>query len=194
MANESPEIAAVEEEEPLADEIRVEETNGEGELDLKQTITERLREQRKTNAEQITIDLDLPNYNGNLFCRYRLLDGPELDEVTNKVKAQFRDRSDRILAATCYNLITGCEEFFVRHNREDIPLREVLGLDRPVRYDMVLAEFLGFAEELPTPHKARDVLMGVFVNRDVAINYHGAQYFRWMMSSGAEVDMELGEL
>jgi hypothetical protein len=161
-----------------------------------ESLVDRLRKQRQAVAENKFTDLDIPGYNGDLFCRYRLLDGTELDQIIRKVRRTVKDRSEQVMAATLDNIITACEELWVRDNGKERPVRDLstVPTDLPVKYDVILAEFLGFSAELPDPPTARSVVLGVFGGNDIAVSAHGARLAQWMMQSGAEVDELLGEL
>jgi len=162
-----------------------------------QSITERLRQQRRDSAENKFHDFDIPGFNGELFCRYRLIDGKELDAVGVKIRTEFRNRGDRVFYSTCDNLILACEEFWVRDGGKEIPLREVEEYtgprDIPIRYDQNLAEALDFTSELSDPPTARSVVLALFGGNDLAVTAHGARVVQWMMKAGTEVDMLLGE-
>lgn len=162
------------------------------------SLIDRLRRQRKAVAEQHFNDVDIPGFNGELFCRYRLLDSNELDSIVRKVRAQVKGRSDQVFAITCDNLITACEEFYVRDGGKEVSCREAEGWDgdttMPIRYDANLARFLGFSGDLPDPPTARSVVLGLFGGNDVAVIAHGGRLAQWFMKTGSEVDLELGEV
>ena len=159
-----------------------------------ESISDRLRRQRKVISEQKTTDVDIPGYNGDLFCRYKLLDGTDLDRIIRKARTNTHNRGEQMLAATLDNIITSCVEFYLRDDGKEFPMREHPDVEQdiPVKYDEVLAEFLGFKSELPEPATARSVLLGVFGGNDIAVSAHGAVLARWMMRGGVEVDELLG--
>lgn len=164
----------------------------------RESLADRLRRQRKEQAENTWHDVDIPGYNGELFCRYRLLESQELDGIGRKVRQEVRDRSERILAAAMDGLILSCMEFFVREDGREMPLREHPTYqgpkDVPVRYDINLAEYLEFTDQLSDPPSARGVVLALFGGNDVAVQTHSALNAQWMMRGGAEVDMLLGEV
>jgi hypothetical protein len=166
------------------------------ELPEEESLVSRLRKQRKEIAEQTFHDLDLPGYNGEIFVRYRLLDGTEIDAIRQKIRKTVRGRSEQVLAATLDNLITACDEVWVRDEGKEIPLREHKDFtgnrDMPVKFDSQLAEFLQFSTELPDPPTARSVVLALFGGNDLAVSMHGAFLMRWMMNSSSELDELLG--
>jgi hypothetical protein len=159
-----------------------------------ESISDRLRRQRKNISEQTTTDVDIPGYNGDLFCRYKLLDGAELDAIMRRARSSVNGRLEQVRIATMDNIINSCEEFWLRDEGKEFPVRQHPDVksDLPVRYDETLAEFMGFKAELPEPLTARSVLLAVFGGNDIAVSAHGAVLARWMMRSGTELDELLG--
>jgi hypothetical protein len=159
------------------------------------SVIERLRQQRKVVAEQHSTDIDIPGYNGNLFCRYRLLESKDLKSISDHIQKTIRDPEERIIAAGCDTLIRACEEFWVRDNGKEIPVRNLLEPSRefPVRYDTYLATFLGYEDFLPDPPTARAVVLGLFGGNEISLAAHNSYVARWMMGRGTEIDQELGE-
>jgi hypothetical protein len=66
--------------------------------------------------------------------------------------------------------------------------------DFPVRYDLYLAEFLGYRDKLGEPPTPRSVVLGLFGSNEIAMAAHNAQLARWIMGRGNEVDFGLGEI
>jgi hypothetical protein len=157
-----------------------------------ESITERLKRQHKEESQRKTVDLDIPGFDGGLFCRYRLMTSDELEAIVRRVRQSTRNRSDQITTATMDNLIGACEEFFVRDNGQDIPLSQVIGKDTPVQYDMDLAKTMDFADRLPDPPTARSILLELFAGNDIAMQAHGARLSQWMMRAGRDMDELLG--
>jgi hypothetical protein len=161
------------------------------------SIGERLRRKRTLIAEQKTHDIDIPGYEGELFCRYRLISGPDVDKIVKRVRATVQDKSQRQTVAIQDTLIEACEEFWLREDGREYPLREhpdVANHDIPVKYDGKLAEFLAFADELSERRGAREVVLGLFGGNDLAMAAHGTRLSQWMTRLGTEVDFELGEV
>lgn len=160
-----------------------------------ESIIERLRKQRVSVAEEHFKDIDVPGYSGELFCRYNLLDSKDLKQIGTMIQKTIRDREEQAIAAGCDTLITACQEFFVRDNGKEIPVKELLDPPRPdfpVRYDLYLAEFLDYRKYLPDPPTLRSVVLGLFGGNEISLAAHNADLARWMMGKGTEVDAELG--
>jgi hypothetical protein len=180
---------------PLVNQVTdPEDTSVNGKL----SITDRLRLQHKEQVDQKFKDIDIPGFNGDLFCRYIHIDGKQLDAIGVKVRAEFRNRGERVFASTCDNMILACDEFWVRDDGREIPFREAPGYkgprDIPVRYDIELAQALGFAEHVSDPPTARSIVLGLFAGNDLAVNAHGARLMNWLMQIGSEMDALLGEV
>jgi hypothetical protein len=160
-----------------------------------ESVADRLRKARKTVAEQHFFDIDIPGYNGELFCKYRLLDSRDLKSISDHVTSTIRDPDERLIAAGCDTLIRACDEFFVRDKGREVPVKDIMDIPRelPVRYDLHLAEFLGYADKLPDPPTARSVCLGLFGNNEIALAAHNSDLARWIMGRGNQVDMGLGE-
>lgn len=156
------------------------------------SLIARLKEQRKSVASQTTADIDIPKYNGELFARYRLLDNSELNDIRRRVRAETRNGNEQIEAASLDTLIASCEEFFVRSDGREIALREVAGEEVPISYDAVLAEVMGFADELPKPPTARSVVIALFGGNVLAAQAHSAVVQQWMLGVDQGLDQQLG--
>lgn len=159
------------------------------------SLLSRLREHRKEIAENKTIDIDIPGFKGELFCRYRLLDGDEVRKIQQRAREQFRNnRGEQLFATVCDNLITACDEFFVRDEGREIPAREhpEVRQDAPIKYDASLVQILGL--DVPPEGTRRQVVMALFGGNDLAVQAHAGVLTRWMMKLGLEVDLELGEI
>ena len=173
--------------------ITAEAVEAEAALNLAPSIRDSLVARRQHHAEHLTFDLDIPKYDGKLFCRYKLLDSKRLNNIGERVIKTIRERDERALAGALDTLIASCDEFFVRHEGREIPLREVIGQEEPVRYDAALAKFLKFEGELPETPTARTVVMALFLDNEVAIAAHNHQLSRWMMGSETDSDGEFFE-
>lgn len=168
--------------------IRVE--DDEVKINLAPSIRDALVAKREHNAAHRTTDLDIPGYEGKLFCRYKLLDSKRLNSIGDRVMKTMRENDERALAGALDTLIAACDEFYVRYEGREIPLREVIGQEEQVRYDSALATFLKFEGELPETPTARSVAMALFLNNEIAIAAHNHSLSRWMMGNEAEVDAE----
>lgn len=158
----------------------------------KESITSRLRKAAQEAADDKTTDIDIPGYNGELFCRYRLLTGEELDNIVKKNRED-SPRSEQLRNVTLDNLITSCQEFWLREEGKEIPIRQHPEYDGDrdvaVRYDASLAGFLACNLREPS---ARQVVLAVFGNNDIAVSAHAARVSTWMMKGGNELAGLLG--
>ena len=162
-------------------------------INLSPSIRDALVARREHIAANRFIDLDIPGYDSRLFCRYGLVDAKRLNAIGERITKTIRERDERALAAALDTLIAACDEFFVRHNGREIPLREVIEQDEPVRYSTELAEFLKFDTELPETPTARSVCKALFMDNEIAIAAHNHQLSRWMMGNETDVFQEMLE-
>lgn len=184
--------ADVPEREPLTPLDEVVSDNGFKE----ESVQERLQKARTRVAENHTRDIDIPGYNGELFCRYRLLESKDLKSISDHIVQTIRDREEQMIAAACDTLIKACDEFWVRDSGREIPVRELLDPPRPdfpVRYDVYLADFLGYKDTLGDPPFNRSVVLGLFGGNDIAVAAHVNSFSAWNMGRSSELDMILGE-
>ena len=166
------------------------EEDGEVKINLAPSIRDALVAKREHNAAHRTTDIDIPGYDGKLFCRYNLLDSKRLNSIGDRVMKTMRENDERALAGALDTLIAACQEFYVRYEGKEHPLRDVVGQEEPVRYDSALADFLKFRDELPETPTARSVVLALFLSNEIAIASHNHQLSRWMMGNEAEVDEE----
>lgn len=171
-----------------AEYAEIEETTGGSVVDM-------LRRRRQALASETTTDLDIPGYGGELFARYHLIDGKQLNAIATKVQKTEREASARALFASIDVLIAACDGLYIRDHGVEKGVHEVMGEDTPVRYDQRLAEFLQYEGALGANPTARGVVLGLFGNNELAILTHSGNLQRWMMGLEAQNDEEfLGEL
>lgn len=165
-------------------------------MEVGSSIADRLRSQRDKAAKETTYDIDIPDYGGELFCRYRLLSGDENEAIIAKVRQEARNRNDQGRLMALDNLIEACEEFYLREKGTVTPLREhsTYTGDKqvPVRYDANLAEYLRFDKELPDPPTARSVVLALFVGNELAVTAHAALLGNWMVKGNSDLAQMLG--
>ena len=141
------------------------------------TLMERLRAERQGMAEDQSIDISIPGYGDPvLLCRYRLVEGRELQRIMDKVRRQTKDSFDRNLLTTVDTFIAACEGIYIKEpdsEEEPVPL-DPDNTGAPMQYEPSLAKFLGFEA-----NNAREVVRGVFGENDNAIMQHGARLARW---------------
>jgi hypothetical protein len=147
-----------------------------------QSPFERLRRKRRQIAEVKDLDMDIPGYGGELVCKYKLLNWDHIRRIGSKHQNS-RD-PQRLLLAQMDLLIEACVGFYYRKGDELKPLHP----DKPVRYDLSLAEILDI--ELDEQPSARKVCLGVFVN-DLALVDHHQDLLTWMRGAQEEVDEDI---
>lgn len=159
------------------------------------SLRDRLLARRKEISENRTVDIDLPGYDGLLYVRYGLLDGPRLNEIATKVIKTTRDRAERGLLAAIDTLIAATVEFRVRDGNRDQSLAEAIGdgNDLPVKWDQRLAAWLEIQDDIDASAPARSIVLSVFLFNDVAIAAHNQRLSRWMMGNDVSIDEELME-
>lgn len=163
-------------------------------VDRPLSLQERLAGIRKDKAENRTYDIDIPGYDGELFGRYKLLDEHKIAQLVNTARKTTKDPVERGIAAASDVLINALIELWVRDEGREIRLAEVMGLENPVRFDLHLAEFLKFKDELGETPNARGVLRKLFIDNGLAIGAHSQRLQRWMTTNGVELSEEiLGE-
>lgn len=177
--------------EETARDLEAREQMSEGKFGVDQgSIMEQLR---KTHAEMVdneTVDLDIPNYKGQLVAKYRILSNEELEKIAKRIRRAFKGQRDRqadmVLAMAEDGLIASCVGMFFRN--EDGELLPLLADGFPMVYDNNLAEFLNLDVT-----NARDTVLYVFggPTRDMAVVDHYMRIIRWMRDSGADVTGEL---
>lgn len=108
-----------------------------------------------------------------IAARYRRLSGQEI--------AACGDGPDSSKQVRCADLIAdACEELYALDDAgEKRPMRELLGVDAPVRFDMAFADALGFTV---TPEEGtRGVVLRAFTNLDAALESHADFVLQWII-------------
>lgn len=153
-------------------------------------IIDRLREQHGELSEDRHTDIEIPGYNGLLWCRYRLVDWDRLKEIQDNMTRSKNPRKE--LHSQADTLAEACDQFLVKKGQDLIPLNEEAGTgDAPVRYDTKLAAIIGFD---PLDHKgrptARTCVLRLF-NNDFAVSIHHNEVMEWMREARPEEDERL---
>jgi hypothetical protein len=163
----------------------------EGKLGVGQeSIMEQLRKTHAEMVEHETVDLDIPNYKGQLVARYRVLSNEELEKIAKRIRRTFKGQRDRqadmVLALAEDGLIASCIGLYFRD--EEGELQQLMADGFPIVYDHNLVEFLNLEAD-----NARDTVLATFGGsiRDMSIVDHYMRIIRWMRDSGADVTGEL---
>lgn len=156
------------------------------------SMADRVQKARQHAADNQTHDMDIPGYNGLLFCRYGLMEFKRLRVISRRIGKTIKDGDEAQIAACCDTLIASCQEFWLRDGDREYPLSEELKESLPVKYDARLAAFCGFA--LSDAHPARSAVLGLFLNNEIALFAHNQALSLWMTTAGSEADEDgLGE-
>jgi hypothetical protein len=162
--------------------------NGEVGEEPAKNLLDQLREERRQGMEDMETLIPVPGYEQiPLLIQYRMMDGHEMDKIGRKVVKQSRDRWTRNLMAAIDVMISAATGVFVEMGGEVQPL--TYNREPITGYTPELAEALNFQA-----NTAREVVIGVFQNKDMHIANHSMRLQRWFGDSTTAVDEEfLGE-
>lgn len=161
---------------------------GEAALATPESLKEGLRRQREENLQNRTLELALPEYtNPELVGMYRVMDPAELAVIGEKLKREFKNRTELVTYGAIDSIIACCSGLYAREagKKELIPL----DAEFPLRYDGRLAEYLGIEAQT-----AREVVVGVFGGNMYAIIDHNVKITRWMADRKVDLSDGLGEM
>lgn len=149
------------------------------------SIRDRIRAEREAIAAEKTLDLLVPGYKGQLAIRYRSVSDRELDAFIKQIQ---KDGEAGIRAN--YDLLIECCETVLVRVQEDGDLEPLTDdQDGPIRFDIRLAEFLGFEAA-----SARETVVGVFSpdgSQALAPFEHTVAVISWLQGKSEEVDPAL---
>lgn len=136
------------------------------------------------------LDLDVPQYGGDLVARYRVPRPAEINRAAKRIAKLPED--DQQVAATIDQVIVACDSMWLRVNGELEPLET--DNPEPVRYDVRLAEALG----IEGTTSARQVVERVFSSGGTfnvaALTRHAAHIGEWLTDTSKDLDEDfLGE-
>lgn len=154
------------------------------------SIKDQLVEDRKKSLAATVCYIDVPGYSGRLVASYRMMDGKELEVIGKRVERQASDQAEKLVWGSADILIAACAGFYLRG--DDDKLYPLLADDNPVKYDENLASFLEYQAGT-----AREIVVGLFTNNDMALVQHQVRYTRWMADPSKDPNAEgdlLGEL
>lgn len=155
------------------------------------SIRDRIRAEREAMASDKTLDLLVPGYSGLVGVRYRALSEREFSECLPKqqggIKAEisFEDT----FRANYSLLITACETIIWREEESDEFQPALDENGDPIRFDVRLAEYLGFEAET-----ARETVAGFFApegTRPLAVAAHANAVTAWLNGNTADIDAVL---
>lgn len=180
-------------EEPL-DEVGLPEDEVKDETGA-QSLMERLRARRDESEKDVTHELEIPGYGGELVCIYRQLTTKDIDTIQKRVAKKYKkDDAAQGLYGSMDVLIESCQELGVRiggtPEGEYKSLASLMKRDEPVTYSEGLEEFLA----LKDCHTAREVVYKTFGGKEAAIIAQQVELFQWMTGTATDVtEAFLGE-
>jgi hypothetical protein len=151
-----------------------------------------LREKRRNAAANLTTDMPIPGYAGELVVRYRLLDPlVEGKTIGDRVQAQFSAaglESERVYYGLVDGLIAACVAIFAKVGDELVPLA---GEGTVTTYEDTddLAELLGFTPAATTRATVVEVFGGS--EHKIAVSGHAIRVQRWMSDPSGELNQGL---
>lgn len=164
--------------------------------DTPKNLVEQLAAKRRLIAETKETFIPITGYDQQpplLLARYRLLDGPELNRIGDKVGREVKSRWDRQIYSAVDTFVAACIGFYVdKGDGKPVPMQhagaEITG------YTVALAEALQYRDEIPDGPDhivARAVAFGLFANNDAAISEHNFMLNRWFANTSIDVSQGL---
>lgn len=162
-------------------------------------LLEQLAAKRQEIAETKETFIPIPGYDQKpplLLANYRLLEGPELAQIGEDIRASHRrmSRWDKQLQAAVLMFDRACVGIYVdKGDGQPVPLT---WHGRPISgYTIDLAEALRFLDKLPENPTHSDVIFGLFAGNDLAVSQHSFQLNRWFGNTSIDVSEDfLGNL
>lgn len=154
-----------------------------------ESLLDQLRAKREEVAGSNTCFIPIPGYDGDppvMMAQYRVLDGKELDNIGRKVARETKDRWDRNVLAAMDVLIACCQGMYVDMQNGAEPQQMTLNGVPIAGYNQDLAQALQFQAET-----ARQVVMGIFVNNEVALMQHNVRLSMWMGNTSRRIDEDV---
>lgn len=199
MTEHSEASAMSAEEQERVEQERQEEAAGNGGAPSSPSVLDAIKSRRAQLAEEKTIELLVPGYEGNVAVRYRAEPIEELREEFRK--AERRRETDPLAGVDI--LIRLCETILVRDQETDklMPLAELATRDgrldephpedNPVQFDERLAQLLGFAE---TASSARQIVKQLFSPEEAQVlapASHIQSLQQWLQGQAEQIDNTL---
>jgi hypothetical protein len=147
------------------------------------SILEQLAAARQDAADNQTVDIDLPGYNGALVARYGLIDQTDLAKIAKRVRKQYKKQEQQVLAMSCDILITACEGLMYRNDEGEL---DTISKDGETLNYHNAGSFLKFEAT-----SARDSVIQVFAGNEIAVIDQQVRLSRWMRNTGVDVQSDL---
>lgn len=160
------------------------------------SLVGKLRARRDTRLEQRTVDLAVPGWDGSegygLVVRYHALRWAELGPLVHRqLDAKKANQAREDLRTACDALIRACADVRISlpNDAGTTELDEAAG-SLPCRFDARTCKLLELAE----PANAREALLAVYLDNDVAVVAAFGEYQQWLSDqSSDETERVLGE-
>lgn len=164
--------------------------------DAPTNLLEQLAAKRKELSDTKETFIPVPGYDRHpplLLVRYKMLAGPELNIIGEKIRREVKDRLQRSMLAAVDTFIAAAIGLFVDQGDNKPP--------EPLTYQGVtitgftpeLAEALQFTGELSDPPTARSIVFKLFADNDSAIAKHNYMLNRWFTDPTLDVGEEMDE-
>lgn len=153
-------------------------------------LISQLREKRRAVEETKEVFLPIQGYDASppkLLARYRLLSGPEINVIGEKVRRTIKGRWERQITAAVDFMIAACTGMFVDLEDGNGPIPLTFNGGEVTGFTEDLAQVLGFE----TDGTARSVVFGVFGKNELSISTHNIQLNRWMSDTSLDVTQDL---
>lgn len=154
-----------------------------------QSLLDQLRKKREDVAENSTCFIPIPGYDRDppiLLAKYKVLDGHQLDLIGRRVQRETKDRWDRNVLVAMDIMIECCQGMYIDMENGEEPQPMTLEGQPIAGYNEQLAQALQFEAG-----SARQVVMGVFVNNDVALMQHNVRLSLWMGNTSRRIDEDM---
>jgi hypothetical protein len=156
------------------------------------SLLDSLSEEREEVAANREVDIAIPGYRRvRLYARYRLLDGPEISAIGQKIVKEFRkSRYNQALYGSIDAFLAACVGIY--YEEEEGGERGQLTVNGvPVTgYTLELARGLKLEDRIDPQNPARSIVLLVFGGNEVAIQAHNLKLGRWMTDTSVDVDEE----
>lgn len=154
------------------------------------SLLEQLAAKRQEVAATKETFIPVPGYDDKpplLLVRYRLVDGPELQFIGDKIRRETRDQWQRQVFAAVDTFILACTGIFIDKGDNTTPVQMSFNGEPVTGFTEELAKALRYYDELPSPATARSVVFGLFAGNEIAINQHMFLLNRWSTNTTVDV-------
>jgi hypothetical protein len=153
------------------------------------SIIDTLRREYAKAAEEQTLDLEVPGWDGLLVARYHIVDGKQLGMIGDKVTRQHKSTAERNLYATIDSMLLANEGLFFKDEDGELHDIDPNPTERgfTVTYsDPVLLDVLGIPREQAST--AREAVIKAFKGNEIAVMRHGTKLSIWMGDTSKDVN------